>query len=159
MGLFTPLAVRIGAIPWLPRYLPQITATDKFLQRASRGRLTLLRIAGLPGLMLTVRGRKSGRLLSTPLLCVPYREGNLIAGSNFGAPRPPVWVVNVRAAQERGEPVVVRRDGVQHRAHPRELRGEERARAWERMLRTWPNYRLYEERTDRSIPVFYLDPE
>ena len=158
MGLLTPLAVRVGAIPWLPRYLPQITATDKFIQRLTRGRLTLLRIAGLPNLMLTVRGRKSGRLISTPLLCVPYREGNLIAGSNFGGAKPPVWVVNVRAAEEKGETVVVRRDGAEHRAHPRELTGAERDQAWQHMLRTWPNYRLYEERTDRVIPVFYLDP-
>ncbi len=42
------------------RLLPQITATDKFIQRVSRGRVTLLDIAGLPNLMLTVNGRKSG---------------------------------------------------------------------------------------------------
>lgn len=158
MGLLTPLAVRIGGISWLPRLLPQITAADKFIQRVTGGRLTILRIAGLPNLMLTVRGRKSGRLMSTPLLCVPYREGDLIAGSNFGAPKPPVWVLNVRAAAEKGETVGVRRDGVERRATPRELTGEERARAWEHMLKTWPNYRVYEERTDRAIPVFYLEP-
>jgi deazaflavin-dependent oxidoreductase (nitroreductase family) len=158
MGLFTPLAVRIGALPWLPRFLKQITATDKFIQRLTRGRLTLLRIAGLPNLMLTVRGRKSGRLISTPLLCVPYGEGNLIAGSNFGGAKPPVWVVNVRAAADKGETVVVRRDGVEHRANPKELSGAERDRAWQHMLKTWPNYRLYEERTDRVIPVFQLEP-
>lgn len=158
MGLFTPLAIRIGSLPWLPRYLPQITATDRFIQRTTRGRVTLLRIAGLPNLMLTVRGRKSGRLISTPLLCVPYRRGNLIAGSNFGGPKQPVWVVNVRAAMEKGEPVVVRREGAKQQAHPRELSGEERERAWQHMLGTWPNYRLYEERTDRRIPVFYLEP-
>ena len=45
MNFLTPLAIRIGSIPWLPRLLPQITAIDKLLQRVTRGRLTLLRIA------------------------------------------------------------------------------------------------------------------
>ena len=60
MGLLTPLAVKIGSIPWMPKLLPQITATDKFVQKVSGGRVTILDIAGLPNLMLTVKGRKSG---------------------------------------------------------------------------------------------------
>ena len=60
MGLLTPLAVKIGSISWMPKLLPQITATDKFVQKVSRGRVTILDIAGLPNLMLTVKGRKSG---------------------------------------------------------------------------------------------------
>lgn len=156
--MLTPLAVRVGAIPWLPRFLPQITALDKLLQRLTGGRVTLLRIAGLPNLVLTVRGRRSGRRISTPLLCVPWRDGALVAGSNFGGPKQPLWVVNVRAAADSGEPVVVRRHGVEHRARARELTGPEREEAWQHMLRTWPNYRKYEERTDRLIPVFHLVP-
>ena len=101
MNILTPLAVRIGAIPWMPKLLPQITATDKFIQRVSKGRVTILDIAGLPNLMLTVKGRKSGVPRTTPLLCVPYESGNLIAGSNFGGEKKPVWVVNVRAAARR----------------------------------------------------------
>jgi hypothetical protein len=98
VNMLTPLAVRIGAISWMPKLLPQITATDKFVQRVSKGRVTILDIAGLPNLMLTVKGRKSGVPRTTPLLCVPYESGNLIAGSNFGGQRKPVWVINVRAA-------------------------------------------------------------
>lgn len=56
MGLLTPLAVRIGAIGWLPRLLPQITWIDTRLQTVTRGRLGLLTIAGLPNLLLMVRG-------------------------------------------------------------------------------------------------------
>src|SRR6476661_3600655 len=58
MGLLTPLAVKIGSWSVTPRFLPQITATDKFIQKVSRGRVTILDIAGLPNLMLTVIGRK-----------------------------------------------------------------------------------------------------
>jgi deazaflavin-dependent oxidoreductase (nitroreductase family) len=158
MNLLTPLAVRIGAIPWMPKLLPQITATDKFVQRVTRGRVTILDIAGLPNLMLTVKGRKSGVPRTTPLLCVPYRDGNLIAGSNFGQLKPPVWVVNIRAASEKGELVGVRTNRRPHEARVRELTGAEREEAWAHMVKTWPNYEMYEKRTDRTIPVFFLEP-
>src|SRR3954469_12835258 len=110
MGLLTPLAIKIGSIPWMPKLLPQITATDKFIQRVSNGRVTILDIAGLPNLMLTVKGRKSGVPRTTPLLCVPSESGHLSAGSSFGGEKKPVWVVNVRAAEEKGERVGVRFD-------------------------------------------------
>jgi deazaflavin-dependent oxidoreductase (nitroreductase family) len=158
LTVMTPLAVRIGAIPWMPRLLPQITATDKFVQRISRGRVTILDLAGLPNLMLTVKGRKSGVPRTTPLLCVPYQGGNLIAGSNFGQLKPPVWVVNIRAAIEKGEPVRVAQDGRTHDAQAREITGAERDQLWEHMVQTWPNYAKYAERTDRTIPVFLLEP-
>ncbi len=158
LTFMTPLAVRIGAISWMPRLLPQITATDKFVQRVSKGRVTILDLAGLPNLMLTVKGRKSGVPRTTPLLCVPYEDGNLIAGSNFGQLKPPVWVVNVRAAIEKGEPVRVTQDGRQQQARAREVTGPEREQLWARMVETWPNYAKYAERTDRTIPVFHLDP-
>jgi deazaflavin-dependent oxidoreductase (nitroreductase family) len=158
VNILTPVAIRIGSISWLPRLLPQITATDKFIQRVTRGRLSLLRIAGLPNLMLTVKGRKSGVPRTTPLLCVPHGSGHLIAGSNFGGAKPPVWVVNVRAAAEKGEPVDVRVAGVSHHALAREVTGEEREPLWDEMVQTWPNYAKYAERTERTIPVFFLDP-
>lgn len=154
MSLLTPLAVRIGAIPWLPRLVPQITGLDRLLHRLTGGHWSLLQLAGLPSLMLTVRGRRTGRPRTTPLLGVPWGPGRLIAGSNFGQPRPPAWVVNVRAAAQ----VQYSARGRQRRAVPRELTGAERGRAWEHLVRTWPNYQKYAERTDRVIPVFYLDP-
>jgi deazaflavin-dependent oxidoreductase (nitroreductase family) len=152
MGLLTPVAIRIGAIPWLPRLLPQIVAVDRFVQRASRGRLSLLDIAGLPNLTLTVAGRKSGIPRSTPLLCVPDDGTWLIAGSHFGGPKEPLWVANLRAAGVAEIDV----DGAHHAVAAAELGPEDRAAAWQVMLRTWPNFAKYEERTDRLIPVFRL---
>lgn len=154
MRLFTPIAVWFGSRAWLPRFLPQITAVDKWLQKVTRGRIGLLVLAGLPGMMLTVPGRKSGIPRSTPLLCVPHEGGWFIAGSNFGGPKPPVWVVNLRAA-DRAQ---VRFRGADHSATWQELTGEDRAAAWAVMLRTWPNYDHYRARTDREIPVFFLSP-
>jgi len=152
MGLLTPLAVRIGAIPWMPRLLPQIVWVDTNLQKATRGRVSVLDLAGLPSLALTVPGRKSGIPRTTPLLCVPYRGGWLIAGSYFGGPKTPLWVGNLRAT-ERARIRFARED---LEVRWKELEGSERAAAWQAMLDVWPNYAKYEERTDRTIPVFHL---
>ena len=154
MGLLTPLAVRIGGISWMPKLLPQIVTVDKALQRVSRGRVSVLDVAGLPNLTLTVPGRKSGLPRSTPLLAVPHEGGWLIAGSYFGGPKTPVWVHNLRAT----ETAEVSVEGRRRRVRWRELDGAERERAWQVMLRTWPNYAKYEQRTDRRIPVFHLVP-
>lgn len=154
MGLFTPVALWFGRRSWLPRFLPQITALDKLIHRLTGGRFGLLTLAGLPQVMLTVPGRKSGIPRTTPLLCVPHAGGWLIAGSNFGAPKPPLWVGNLRAAPG----ATVGFKGKQYDATVRELLGDDRERAWAVMLRTWPNYAHYQENTDRLIPVFELQP-
>ncbi|MCW2497830.1 nitroreductase family deazaflavin-dependent oxidoreductase [Jatrophihabitans sp.] len=154
MGLLTPLAVRLGSTSWLPRYLPQITAIDKTLQRTSGGRLTLLDIAGLPNLMLTVPGRRSGLPRSTPLLCVPREGSYLVAGSYFGGPVEPAWVGNLEAAGAG-------RLRFQRRTTPftsRPLTGAERSAAWAELSLVWPNFALYARRTQREIKVFELTP-
>jgi deazaflavin-dependent oxidoreductase (nitroreductase family) len=152
MGLLTPVAIRIGSIPWMPKLLPQIVFVDKLIQGGTRGKLTILDVAGLPNLMLTVTGRKSGLPRSTPLLCVPYGDAILIAGSYFGGPKEPLWVRNVEANPD----VTVRFKGQTSAMRARLLEGDERARAWQAMLRTWPNFARYEQRTDRRIKVLEL---
>ncbi|MEU5842120.1 nitroreductase family deazaflavin-dependent oxidoreductase [Rhodococcus sp. NPDC047139] len=154
MNLLRPVAVRIGALPWLPRYSRPIIAVDKAIQLVTRGKLTLLALARLPSLVLTVKGRKTGEPRSTPLLCVPHDGGWLVVGSNWGHPKPPSWAVNLRSA-DRAE---VLYDGSAHTVSVRVVEGEERERMWQVLLRTWPNYALYAQRTDRELPVFVLTP-
>ncbi|MFL6159946.1 MAG: nitroreductase family deazaflavin-dependent oxidoreductase [Marmoricola sp.] len=153
-GLLMPLGVRVGAISWMPKLLPQIVWTDKLLQRVTRGRLTILDVAGLPNMMLTTTGRKSGLERSNPLLCVPDGERILIAGSYFGGPKEPLWVKNLEANPE----VTVRFRNEITPLTARLLVGEERAEAWPTMVRTWPNFARYEQRTHREIKVFELTP-
>jgi len=152
MGLFTPVAIRIGGISWMPKLLPQIVWVDKNLQKITRGRWSVLDIAGLPSISLTVPGRKTGIPRTTPLLCVPYQDGWLIAGSYFGGPKTPLWVANLRAT-ERAR-IRFAREEID--VAWRELEGDDRAEAWQAMLKVWPNYAKYEERTERVIPVFLL---
>ena len=153
MGLLTPVAIRIGALSWMPKLLPQIVWMDKNLHRVTRGRVTILDIAGLPGIYLTVRGRKSGIERTSPLMCVPDGSTWLIAGSYFGGPKTPLWVGNLRAAE--GEATIeYRRERFAVRAT--ELEGDDRAAAWQTMLKAWPNYAKYEKTTGRLIPVFRL---
>jgi deazaflavin-dependent oxidoreductase (nitroreductase family) len=153
MGLLTPVAIRLGALPWMPKLLPQIVWLDRNLHRLTRGRVTVLDIAGLPGVYLTVRGRKSGIERTSPLMCVPDGSTWLIAGSYFGGPKTPLWVGNLRAAE--GEATIeYRRERIAVRAT--ELAGNDRAAAWQTMLEAWPNYARYEKTTGRLIPVFRL---
>lgn len=152
--LLRGIAIRVGSLAWLPRFLPQITAFDMFLQRRSRGHLSLLRLACLPGVLLTVPGRKSGVPRTTPLLCVPEDDDVLVAGSNFGGPSLPMWVNNLRAATTASMVV----DGREVAITATELTGADRDEAWAVMLRLWPNYAKYAARTDRLIPVFRLQP-
>lgn len=155
MGALTPVAIKIGSISWMPRYLPQIVYCDNLVQRLTRQRYGLLDIAGLPNITLRVAGRRSGVVRTTRLLAVPTDDGHrLIAGSYFGGPDMPQWVYNLRAAGA----AEMSSHGHSRRMTARELEGDERAAAWERLRSVWPNFDLYVERTDRAIPVFLLEP-
>ena len=153
MGLLTPVALRVAQISWMPKLLPQIVTVDETLQKISGGRATVLNLAGLPNLNLTVVGRKSGVERTTPLLCVPDGDVIYIAGSYFGGPKMPLWVYNLRAAEGLAK-VELKRQRFAVRAT--ELAGTERAEARQVVLRTWPVFAKYEERTDRTIPIFRL---
>lgn len=156
------LAVRLGGQEWLPRFAPLVVGLDRLLRAVSSGHFTLLTLTGLPELFLTVRGRKSGKPRTTPLLCTPVPRdqgsGWIVIGSNWGAPSPPAWVGNIRAVAEAGGSAVVEFKARSHVVRARELHGAERAEAWALAVRTWPNYPVYEQRTDRTLSVWLLVP-
>ncbi|WP_168702960.1 nitroreductase family deazaflavin-dependent oxidoreductase [Gordonia paraffinivorans] len=149
------LAIKIGSISWMPRYLPQIVMGDNAIQKISGDRVTLLDIADLPNITIKVAGRKTGAIRTTRLLAVPDGRDWLIAGSYFGGPKMPAWVYNVRAADE----IEIVVGGEHSKAVATELEGDERAEAWQKLRAVWPNFDLYERRTDRKIPVFRIRPE
>ncbi len=148
------MAVRLGAQPWLPRFSRVIVGADKLLQRLTRGHVTIMMATGLHELLLQVPGRRTGVLRTTPLLTVPHGDGWLVVGSNWGAPEPPAWAANLRAADDptityRGRTIAV---------DAREPTGPERDELWAVAVAGWPNYAKYAERTDRELPLFWLTP-
>jgi F420H(2)-dependent quinone reductase len=109
-------------------------------------------IIGLPVVVVTSVGAKTGQLRKTPLMRVEHDGEYLAVGSLGGAERNPVWVYNVRA-----NPLVELQDGAEkHDYRARELEGDERAVWWERAVEAFPNYAGYQRKTSRTIPVFLL---
>ena len=155
-NLLTPVAIWVGRRDAARENSHLVVSVDQRLSRMTRGRFPLLRLAGLPTLTLHVPGRKSGVERSTPLLCASWRNGFVIVGSNWGQPKAPVWVHNLRAAAE-GE-VAISVHGVRLKVDVREVRDADRSAAWRAADRTWPNYEIYAGRTDRVLPVFHLTP-
>lgn len=115
---------------------------------------TTLRSTGLPVVILTTIGVRSGKLRKTPLMRVEHDGVYAAVGSQGGAPHDPLWCRNLLA-----HPDVVLQDGpkvLDLRA--RLVHGPERALWWQRAVEAFPPYAAYQERTDREIPVFVLEP-
>ena len=116
---------------------------------------TTLLDTGLPVIIVTHIGNKTGAIRKTPLMRV--RDGNnyILVGSKGGAPTDPVWVYNLRV-----NPDVEIRDETEARSmRVREVEDEaERARLWKLAIAAYPPYAEYQERTARRIPVFVAEP-
>jgi deazaflavin-dependent oxidoreductase (nitroreductase family) len=115
---------------------------------------TTLFDTGLPVVVLTSVGAKSGKLRKTPLMRVEHEGSYAAVGSVGGAPKNPVWYANLKA-----DPRVELQDGpVKQDMKAREVTGRERDEWWERAVAAFPQYAEYQRNTDRTIPVFVLEP-
>jgi len=108
---------------------------------------------GVPCLLLTTTGRKSGAALTLPLIYGRDGERAVIVASRGGAPDHPAWYKNL-AAQPR---VGVQIAADKFAATARTATGEERARLWRAMAKIWPAYDDYQAKTTREIPVVVLE--
>jgi deazaflavin-dependent oxidoreductase (nitroreductase family) len=109
---------------------------------------------GKPVIVLTTVGAKTGALRKTALMRVEHDGRYLVVASLGGSPREPKWAGNIRH-----HPHVELQDGAVKRDYlARELSGDERAEWWDRAVEAFPNYAGYQEKTDRLIAVFVLDP-
>lgn len=111
-------------------------------------------LRGMPVIILTTRGSKSGKIRKSPLMRVAHNGTYAIVASLGGAPKHPVWYHNVVA-----DPRVELQDGPERQdMTAREVTGEEKALWWERAVEAYPDYAGYQKKTEREIPVFVLEP-
>ncbi|HSZ40445.1 MAG TPA: nitroreductase family deazaflavin-dependent oxidoreductase [Trebonia sp.] len=114
---------------------------------------TTLRDTGMPVVVVTNRGAKSGKIRKTPLMRVEHDGTYLAVASKGGAPEHPLWYYNLIANPD----VEVQDGAAKWAATAREISGEERAVWWERAVAAYPPYAEYQTKTDRLIPVFVLE--
>ena len=110
-----------------------------------------LRDTGLPIIIVTTRGNKSGKIRKTPLMRVEHAGEYALVASMGGAPKHPVWYRNLKADPTA---VMVQDGPAPFRADISELQGDERELWWDRAVAAFPPYAEYQQRTKRVIPVF-----
>lgn len=111
-------------------------------------------LRGMPIILLTTVGARSGKLRKTPLMRVAHNGEYAAVASLGGAPQHPVWYYNIVK-----NPHVELQDGPVKRDYvAREVNGDEKALWWERAVEAYPPYADYQEKTEREIPVFVLTP-
>ena len=110
---------------------------------------------GLPVIVVTSRGHRSGKLRKTPLMRVEHDGEYALVASQGGAPQHPSWYFNLTADPE----AVTIQDGPEpFDVRVRQVEGAERDEWWTRAVEAYPPYAEYQERTERQIPVFVLEP-
>jgi len=143
----------------MPEYIPSpvewVRNQVELYERSGGTEGTTLRETGLPVIIVTNTGNKTGGIRKTPLMRVKDGDSYVLVGSQGGAPKNPVWVYNLRT-----NPAVELRDGTEVRSmRVREVTDEtERARLWELSVAAFPPYADYQTRTTRRIPVFVAEP-
>lgn len=109
---------------------------------------------GIPTLLLTTTGRRSGESRLIPLIYGKYEQAFVVVASKGGSPTHPSWYLNLDDQPD----VQVQVGEAKFDAKARTSSGEERAQLWEMMCGVFPTYSEYQSKTDREIPVVVLDP-
>jgi deazaflavin-dependent oxidoreductase (nitroreductase family) len=138
VNVLTKLAHRLGRYPAAMKLAPVIIPVDRALHRVSGGRLSLLRMAGMPSLRLVTTGRKTGLPRSNDLLYTPYGGDYVVIGSGWGRPHHPAWTLNLAANPEAA--IIVRGRHIPVTARPAE--SGERQDIWQAAVKIWPGYEM-----------------
>jgi F420H(2)-dependent quinone reductase len=128
-------------------------AMHRLVYRWSSGRVGG-RVRGGPVLLLTTRGRKTGKTRTSPVCYVPAGEELVLAAAAGGRPQHPAWYLNVRTNPDVGAHL----GAAQRTMVARIADGLERARVWERLRQQYPVCADYEQRSRRVIPIVILRP-
>jgi F420H(2)-dependent quinone reductase len=111
-------------------------------------------LRGLPVIILSTIGARSGKLRKTPLMRVEHDGDYAVVASLGGAPKHPVWYYNLLAESH----VELQDAAVKRDYSAREVHGAEKAEWWKRAVAAYPPYADYQNKTEREIPVFVLTP-
>jgi deazaflavin-dependent oxidoreductase (nitroreductase family) len=110
---------------------------------------------GTQVLILTTKGRRSGKPRPMPLIYGKHGDAHLVVASKGGSDAPPAWYLNLDADPE----VEVQVRGDKFKARARTATPEEKPELWKIMTAEWPDYDAYQQRTERQIPVVVLERE
>lgn len=145
----------VRLLAFASRYLTP-PGPHRLIYRLTGGRIGHRAPGVRPGmLLLTARGRRSGRSRTTPLMYFEIDGRFAVAATNYGRDRDPAWVANLRVEPEASVQVGSRR----MRVRAREVEEAERRRLWAVMTEEHPLFALYERQTTRRVPVVVLEAE
>ncbi len=148
-----------GGVPLSGEYEPSpvdwVREQVEVYERTGGRQANTLRDTGLPIVVVTTRGHRTGALRKSPLMRVEHDGAYVLVASQGGAPTHPAWYRNIVAdpgsvtVQDGPEPVDV---------EVREVHGTERELLWARAVEAFPPYATYQAKTDRVIPVLVATP-
>ena len=140
---------------YIPSTRDWVREQVELYERTNGAEGTTLRDTGMPVIIVTNQGNKTGAVRKTPLMRVKDGDNYVLVGSMGGAPKNPVWVYNLRADGN----VQIRDKAEVTDMTVSEVFGDaERARLWALAVEAYPPYEEYQERTSRKIPVFIARP-
>lgn len=143
----------------MPEYIPStaqwVRDQVELYERTNGAEGNTLRDTGLPVIIVTNTGKTTGGIRKTPLMRVKDGDRYVLVGSKGGAPEHPAWVHNLRAHPD----VEIRDLAAVTKMRVREVQdAAERARLWALAVQAYPPYEEYQQKTDRTIPVFVAEP-
>jgi deazaflavin-dependent oxidoreductase (nitroreductase family) len=146
---FTPTQEKVLSFVVKP-----MSRLNTWLYRVSSGKVGGRWTYGAPVMLVTYRGRKSGQSMTTPLLYL--RDGTTVVtvASKGGSAKHPLWYLNLQANPDCE--VQIGSETMRMRAST--AGAEERAKYWPQLVRIYPDYEMYQQRTKRQIPVVVLKP-
>ena len=140
---------------YLPPTLDWVREQVELYESSGGTEGTTLRDTGLPCIVITHVGNKTGATRKIPVMRVKVEDGYVLIGSYGGRPNNPVWVYNLRANPD----VEIRDETVVRSMRVREVDDEEeRARLWALSVDAYPPYEEYQTKPTRKIPVFVAEP-
>src|SRR5262245_23378651 len=135
------------------RAMEMVWRVHRWLYGVSGGRIGG-KMMGMPILLLTTTGRRSGEPRTSPLMYFPEGDACVVIASNAGEPKHPAWWLNLK----KNSRATIQRGGEVTLVVAREAQGAERARLWAKLVQMESSYETYRQRTTRQIPVVVLEP-